>query len=64
LALARGRRQAWQASGDRVLAESQRKVMLVLAITGLTDALRVYDTVEEAAGNSGHLQERALDVAV
>ena len=62
--LARGRRQARQAGGDLVLAGPQRRVMLVLAITGLADAFRVYDTVEEAAREAGHLRERALDVAV
>jgi len=49
-ALARGRRQAWQAGGDLVLAAPQREVMLVLAVTRLSDAFRVYATVEEAAG--------------
>ena len=49
-ALARGRRQAWQGGGDLVLAAPQREVMLVLAITRLSDAFRVYATVEEAAG--------------
>ena len=48
-ALARGRRQAWQAGGDLVLAGPQREVLLVLAITRLSDAFRVYATVEEAA---------------
>jgi len=49
-ALARGRRQAWQAGGDLVLAAPQGEVMLALAITRLSDAFRVYATVEEAAG--------------
>ena len=49
-ALARGRRQAWQAGGDLVLAAPQGEVMLVLAVTRLSDAFRVYATVEEAAG--------------
>jgi anti-sigma B factor antagonist len=49
-ALARGRRQAWQAGGDLVLAAPQGEVMLVLALTRLSDAFRVYATVEEAAG--------------
>ena len=62
-ALARGRRQAWQA-GDLVLAAPQREVTLVLAITRLSDAFRVYATVEEAAGEAGNPRERALDVAV
>jgi anti-sigma B factor antagonist len=60
-ALARGRRQAWRAGGDLVLAGPRHKVMLVLAITRLTDAFRVYATVEDAAG---HPREKALDVAV
>jgi len=59
-ALARGRRQAWQARGGLVLAAPQREVMLVLAITRLTDAFCVYATVEEAAGAAGHLTERAV----
>ena len=59
-ALARGRRQAWQAGGDLVLAAPQREVMLVLAVTRLIDAFCVYATVEEAAGAAGHLQERAV----
>jgi anti-sigma B factor antagonist len=58
-ALARGRRQAWQAGGDLVLAAPQREVKLVLAITRLTDAFCVYATVEDAAGAAGHLRERA-----
>ncbi len=49
-ALARGRRQAWQAGGDLVLAAPQGEVMLVLALTRLSDAFRVYATVEAAAG--------------
>ena len=63
-ALARGRRQAWQAGGDLVLAAPQREVMLVLAITRLIDAFCVYATVEEAAGKAGQLRDRAIDVAV
>jgi len=54
-ALARGRRQAWQAGGDLVLAAPQQKVMRVLAITRLTDAFSVYATVEEVPGGAGHL---------
>jgi anti-sigma B factor antagonist len=60
-ALARGRRQAWQAGGDLVLAAPQREVMLVLAITRLIDAFAVYATAEEAAGMAGHLRWRAPD---
>ena len=63
-ALARGRRQAWQAGGDLVLAAPQQKVQRVLAVTRLADAFSVYATVEEAAGKAGHLRARALDVAV
>ncbi len=63
-ALACGRRQAWQAGGDLVLAAPQREVMLVLTITRLIDAFSVYATVEEAAGTAGQLREKALDVAV
>jgi len=62
-ALARGRRQAWQAGGDLVLAAPQRKVLRVLAITRLNDAFCVYATVDEAAGAAGQLRERSLDVA-
>ena len=63
-ALARGRRKAWQAGGDLVLAAPPRKVRRVLAVTRLTDAFGVYATVEEAAGALGQRRERALDVAV
>ena len=63
-ALVRGRRQAWQAGGDLVLAAPQRTVLRVLAVTRLTDAFCVYATVEEAAGVEGRLREWALDVAV
>ena len=57
-ALARGRRQAWQAGGDLVLAAPQREVMLALALTRLSDAFRVFATVEEAAGEVGNPRER------
>jgi anti-sigma B factor antagonist len=63
-ALARGRRQAWRAGGDLVLAAPQQKVTRVLAVTRLTDAFSVYATVEEAAGEAGHPRKRALHVAV
>jgi anti-sigma B factor antagonist len=63
-ALVRGRRQAWQACGDLVLAAPQQAVSRVLAVTRLTDAFCVYATVEEAAGVEGRLREWALDVAV
>ena len=58
-ALARGRRHAWQAGGDLVLAAPQQKVLRVLAITRLTDAFSVYPTVEEAAREAGNLHARA-----
>jgi anti-sigma B factor antagonist len=51
-ALARGRRQAWQAGGDLVLAAPQHEVMLVLAITRLGDTFSVYATVKQAAGEA------------
>jgi len=63
-ALARGRRRAWQAGGDLVLAAPQRTVLRVLAVTRLIDAFCVYATVDEAAGVEGRLREWALDVAV
>jgi len=59
-ALARGRRQAWQAGGDLILAAPQQKVMRVLAITRLADAFCVYATVEEAASQAGRFRERAM----
>jgi len=61
-ALARGRRQARRAGGDLVLAAPRQKVMRVLAITRLTEAFAVYATVEEAVGEAGHFQERAMPV--
>ena len=63
-ALARGRRQAWQAGGDLVLVAPQGEVVLALALIRLSDAFRVYATVEEAADDAGSPRERALDVAV
>jgi anti-sigma B factor antagonist len=63
-ALARGRRQAWRAGGDLVLAAPQRPVRRVLAVIRMADAFSVYATVEEAAGEAGHPRKRALHVAV
>jgi anti-sigma B factor antagonist len=63
-ALARGRRQAWRAGGDLVLAAPQRKVTRVLAVILMADAFSVYATVEDAAGEAGHQRKRALHVAV
>jgi anti-sigma B factor antagonist len=63
-ALARGRRQAWWAGGDLVLAAPQRPVRRVLAAIRMADAFSVYATVEEAAGEVGHPRKRALHVAV
>ena len=63
-ALVRGRRQAWQAGGDLVLAAPQRTVLRVLAVVRLADAFSVYATVEEAVGEAGHPRKRALHVAV
>jgi anti-sigma B factor antagonist len=60
LALARGRRRAWQAGGDLILATPQRRVMRVLAIVRLTEPFPVYATVEEAAREPGHFKPRAL----
>ena len=59
-ALARGRRQARRAGGDLVLAAPRQKVMRVLAITRLTEALAVYATVEEAVGEVGRFKEAAM----
>jgi len=61
-ALARGRRHARQAGGDLILAAPQQKVMRVLAITRLAEAFSFYVTVEEAAREAGHFQERATPV--
>jgi anti-sigma B factor antagonist len=58
-ALARGRRQARQAGGDLTIAAPQRNVVRILAIIRLAEAFSVYATVEEAAGEVGHLKERA-----
>jgi anti-sigma B factor antagonist len=55
-ALARGRRQAWQAGGDLILAAPQRRVTRVLAIIRLAEAFSVYATVEEAARDAGHFK--------
>ena len=63
-ALARGRRQAWQAGGDLVLAAPQQKVRRVLAVNRLTDAFCVYATVDEASGVEGLLREWARHAAV
>jgi anti-sigma B factor antagonist len=63
-ALARGRRQAWRAGGDLVLAAPQHEVLLVLAMTRLIDAFSIYPTVEEAVGDAGQRRERALDAGV
>jgi anti-sigma B factor antagonist len=57
-ALARGRRQAWQAGGDLILAAPQRRVMRVLAILRLVEAFSVYATAEEAARDAGHFKAR------
>jgi anti-sigma B factor antagonist len=59
-ALARGRRQARRAGGDLVLAAPRQKVMRVLAVTRLAEALAVYATVEEAVGEAGYFRERAV----
>jgi anti-sigma B factor antagonist len=58
-ALAHGRRQAWQAGGDLILAAPQRRVMRVLAIIRLAEAFSVYATAEEAAREAGHFTARA-----
>ena len=58
-ALARGRRQARQAGGDLILAAPQQVVMRVLATIRLADAFSVYDTVEEAAGETRQFRGRA-----
>jgi len=63
-ALARGRRQAWRAGGDLVLAAPQQKVLRVLAVIRLAEAFSVYATVEDAAGEAGHQRKRPLHVAV
>jgi anti-sigma B factor antagonist len=59
-ALARGRRQARLSGGDLVLAAPQRRVMRVLDIIRLAEALSVYPTVEEAAAQARHLEKRAM----
>ena len=63
-ALVRGRRQAWRAGGDLVLAAPQQKVLRVLAVIRLAEAFSVYATVEDAAGEAGHQRKRPLHVAV
>ena len=63
-ALARGRRRAWRAGGDLVLAAPQQKVLRVLAVIRLAEAFSVYATVEEAVGEAGHPRKKALHVAV
>jgi anti-anti-sigma factor len=59
-ALARGRRQAWQAGGDLLLAAPKRRVMRLLDIIRLVEAFSVYATVEEAAAQAGHFKVRAM----
>ena len=58
-ALAHGRRQTRQAGGDLILAAPRPNVMRVLAIIRLSEALSVYATVAEAAGQAGHSKGRA-----
>ena len=57
-ALVRGRRQAWEAGGDLVLAAPQQTVMRVLAVIRLANAFSVYATVEEAADEAGCFRVR------
>ena len=63
-ALARGRRRAWRAGGDLVLAAPQQQALRVLAAIHLANAFSVYATVEEAVVEAGHLRPRARHVAV
>jgi anti-anti-sigma factor len=59
-ALVRGRRQAWDAGGDLILAAPQQTVMRVLAVIRLADAFSVYATVEEAAEEAGRFRGRGV----
>ena len=59
-ALAHGRRQTRQAGGDLILAAPRPNVLRVLAVIRLPEALSVYATVEEAAGQAGHPKGRAM----
>jgi anti-sigma B factor antagonist len=58
-ALAHGRGQTRQAGGDLILAAPQPQVMRVLAVLRLPEALSVYATVEEAAGQAARSQAGA-----
>jgi anti-anti-sigma factor len=57
-ALVRGRRQAWEAGGDLILAAPQQTVMRVLDVIRLADAFSIYATVEEAAEEAGRFRGR------
>ncbi len=63
-ALAHGRRQTRQAGGDLIVAAPRPNVMRVLAIVRLPEALSVYATVEEAAGQAGPAQGRAMPMTL
>ncbi len=52
-ALARGRRHAWEAGGDLLLAAAQPRVLRVFAITHLIDGFSLYASVAEAADAAG-----------
>lgn len=61
-ALAHGRRQTRQAGGDLILAAPRPNVLRVLAVIRLPEALSVYATVEEAAGQAGPTRGRATPI--
>jgi len=61
-ALVVGRRQAWRAGGDLVLAAPRRQVARLLVILRLVEAVSVYATVAEAVREVGHFREIARPV--
>jgi anti-sigma B factor antagonist len=52
-ALAHGRKHAWDAGGDLLLAAPQPRVLRVLTITHLIDDFSLYASVAEAADAAG-----------
>jgi anti-sigma B factor antagonist len=62
-ALVRGRKHAWHAGGDLLLAAPQQQVLRVLAATRLIDVFSVHASVDEAASSPGRSRAEAAPVA-
>ena len=62
-ALVCGRKHAWHAGGDLLLAAPQQQVLRVLAITRLIDVFSVHASVDEAAGSAWRSRADAAPVA-